>query len=454
MNKISIIFLVLCLCGSGKAYSQKVSSVNSKKKAFVSSFQSKLSSLYDATIGMSEAELSDRADTVSAISPQLYKMLGPGVYYKSAIQNSFNLGYKMPDESSNEDSSYGISYREDMDDVISRVLVNSYVNNPGSFLYNDTRIQNETLVNSDKPQNVSDDDINAILNRAPEITNVADVVGNVDADLQIKKPNFWKTSGKFSMQFQQNYLSQNWYKGGNNNENMLANLVLEANYNDQKKVQWDNKLDLRLGFMTTTSDSCHSYLTNNDKIYLFSKLGIKATKSWYYTLSMEANTQFMPGYRSNDRRMYSNFLAPLDVYASLGIDFKPALKNGNTLSLALLPFSYKFRYIGTENENIHRNYGMIDLDFKKDYGSRLEFNSKINLAKNFTWKSRLYIFTSYKYVESEIENSLSFAFNKYLSTEVYTLWRFDDSRSRQYYDSTLGYFQFKEYFTFGLSYNF
>ena len=235
---------------------------------------------------------------------------------------------------------------------------------------------------------------------------------------------------------------------------MLANLVLEANYNDQKKVQWDNKLDLRLGFMTTTSDSCHSYLTNNDKIYLFSKLGIKATKSWYYTLSMEANTQFMPGYRSNDRRMYSNFLAPLDVYASLGIDFKPALKNGNTLSLALLPFSYKFRYIGTENENIHRNYGMIDLDFKKDYGSRLEFNSKINLAKNFTWKSRLYIFTSYKYVESEIENSLSFAFNKYLSTEVYTLWRFDDSRSRQYYDSTLGYFQFKEYFTFGLSYNF
>jgi len=454
MNNLSYILLALCACFSLDASSQNNTSVMHKKNAAVSAFQSKLSELYDRTVGIGDEQLSSRADTVSSISPQLYKLIGPGVYYKSAIKNGFNIGWEMPNDRYEMKETNGMLYREDLDDAISNVLVKSYVMKPSSFVYGDSQIENETLVNSAKPNNVSEADLNAILDKVPEIANVTDVMGKVDADLQIKKPNFWKTTGKFSLQFSQNYFSENWYKGGNNNETMYSNLVLEANYNDQKKVQWDNKLDMRLGFVTTTSDSCHSYLTNNDKIYLYSKLGIKATKAWYYTLSVEANTQFMPGYRSNDKKIYSNFLAPLDAYASLGMDFKPTMKNGNTLSLALLPFSYKLRYIGCDDENIHRSYGMLDLDFKKDYGSRLEFNCKFNICKNFTWKSRLYAFTSYKYVEAEFENVLSYAFNKYFSTEVNTLWRFDDSRNKQYYDSTLGYFQFKEYFTFGLSYNF
>ena len=128
------------------------------------------------------------------------------------------------------------------------------------------------------------EDLDPIYNKVDEIKDVAEVVEDVDVDIKIEKPNFWKTSGRFVFQFTQNYFSENWYKGGNNNVTLLSNLVLEANYNDQKRLSWENKLDLRLGFVTATSDSIHRYLTNNDKIDLFSKLGVKAAKNWYYTV--------------------------------------------------------------------------------------------------------------------------------------------------------------------------
>ena len=256
------------------------------------------------------------------------------------------------------------------------------------------------------------------------------------------------------MQVTQNYVSQNWYKGGNNNVTLLANLVLEANYNDQRKIQWDNKLDLRLGFMTAASDSCHSFLTSNDKIALYSKLGVKAAKYWNYTLSLEANTQFMPGYKSNDRRKSSGFLSPLDWFGSIGMDFKPQFSNKNTLSVALLPLSYKMRLINAEDETIHKAYNMVDKSFQQDFGSKIECNAKVQIVKDLYWRCRFYYFTSYKYAESELENAFSFQFNKYISTEVYTLWRFDDNRSPQFKDKSLGYFQFKEYFTLGLAYRF
>ena len=275
-----------------------------------------------------------------------------------------------------------------------------------------------------------------------------------DIGIKIERPNFWKTTGQASLQFSQNYFSENWYKGGNNNQNLLASIILQANYNDQRKVSWENKLEMRLGFMTTTSDSCHKFLTSNDKLNLHSKLGVKATKSWYYTITAEANTQFMKGHRSNDKRTYSNFLAPLDVFLSIGMDFKPTFKNGNTFSLALLPLSYKIRHLNDDDENIHSVYNMVGKNTQKDYGSKMELNTRLKIAKDFYWKSRCYYYTSYSYAEAELENSFTYAFSKYINAEVYTLWRFDDNRAKKYFDDNLGYFQFKEYFTLGMTYSF
>ena len=427
--------------GSAAAYSREASAIVSKYKKELTQIRKNV-----ADVEPDSAE--------KPMSPYLFRLLGPGVYYRSVTEDKLKMDYTLPGANTSIQSTGLMDEYRRINTSIDEVLFGAYAEHQDRFHYHDRQIAAETSVSPASAMETKAEDLASIYNKVEEIKDVAQVVDSVEVDLQIKKPNFWTTTGKFSLQFTQNYFSENWYKGGNNNVTLLSNLVLEAKYDDQKRVQWDNKLDLRLGFVTATSDSIHRYLTNNDKIYLFSKLGIKAAKNWFYTVSFEANSQFLPGHKANDRRTYSKFMAPLDVYVSLGMDWKPKFKNGNTFSLALLPLSYKMRYITDDEEAIHASYNMRGKDFQQDFGSKIEFNSKIKIVKDFTWKCRFYYFTSYEYVESEMENVLSFQFNKYISSEVYTLWRFDDNRSRKYYDDTLGFFQFKEYFTLGLAYNF
>lgn len=381
------------------------------------------------------------AGDTSTPSPYFWRLVGPPTFYRDVLGETFSL---TPVTSDN------------LNGGINRALVQFYIRHPELVRYHDRQFQDEALETARTPeQQTIAEDVEQVLAAthvdAP-LEEVADVVD--DIGLHIERPNFWKFKGTFSLQFTQNYFSENWYKGGDNNYTLLTSVLLEAKYDDQRRITWENRLDMRLGFVATKADTCHNYITNNDKLNLYSKLGVKAAKSWFYAASLEANTQFLPGYRVNDKRTWSKFCAPLDFYASLGMDFKPALKNGNELSVALLPLSYKFRYIRADDENIHKSYKMVDESFHQDFGAKVEVNAKLKLAKDFLWKCRCYYFTSYKYAEAELENSFQYKFSRYISAELFTLWRFDDNRSPDFYDRNLGYFQFKEYCTLGLTYNF
>jgi len=383
------------------------------------------------------------------LNPYYLSVFTPGTYLSRATHQAFALDV----DAVEAEKSLGMRLREQMDSLANANLFKLYTTTPNSFNNYDEKFMKETLVESEEPIE-SDKELNTIIASADEVTDVAAVTGDVDVDVSVTKPNFWKRTGNFGLQFTQNYFSDNWYKGGNNTQSMLASIIVEANYDNQRRLQWDNKLEMRLGFITAPSDTCHTFLTNNDKLYARSKLGIKAAKSWFYTASVEAQTQFMPSYRTNDRRRFGAFFAPFDFFASIGMDFKPALKNDNAFSLALLPFSYKMRYIGSDDENIHAVFNMVGEDCTHDIGSKIEANLTYHLAKNLTWTSRFYYFTSYKYAEGEFENKFEFKFSRFISAQLFTLWRFDDNRSRDYYDSNLGYFQFNENFTFGIAYSF
>lgn len=374
-------------------------------------------------------------------SPYLWRLVGPPTFYSDVLGETFSLTPVTSD---------------DLNGDINRALVQFYIRHPELVRYHDRQFQDEALetVRTPEQQTIAED-VKQVLSATDvdaTLDNVTDAVD--DIGLHIQRPNFWKFKGTFSLQFTQNYFSENWYKGGENNYTLLTSVLLEAKYDDQRRITWENRLDMRLGFVATKADTCHNYITNNDKLNLYSKLGVKAAKSWFYAASLEANTQFLPGYRVNDKRTWSKFCAPLDFYASLGMDFKPALKNGNELSVALLPLSYKFRYIRSDDENIHRSYKMVDESFHQDFGAKVEVNVKLKLVKDFLWKCRCYYFTSYKYAEAELENSFQYKFSRYITAELFTLWRFDDNRSPDFYDRNLGYFQFKEYCTLGLTYNF
>ncbi len=86
-----------------------------------------------------------------------------------------------------------------------------------------------------------------------------------------------------------------------------------------------------------------------------------------------------------------------------------------------------------------------------DIGSQFTIDVTWILAENVKWKSRMYGFTSYKRVEYEWENTFTFQFNKYISTNIFVYPRFDDNRAR---DDDFGYWMFKEYCSIGFNYNF
>lgn len=457
-TKKLFILLVLVLCGFVSASAQ--SSRRIKPSAFalyadsvVNSFKQNLMSI----------ELNTKSDSSEFVySPYMYRASKPSTYYSKAIQNEFNIDWTPSySDDNNVASSNGMIYRSSLNQMIDKALVGAYISNSDNFKYYDSQFNDVEIIKDVQIENTTNT-IDELLKNTNQISNIADVITPDTVNIVPEKPNFWKKAGKFTTQFTQSYLSQNWYKGGNNNVTLLSTLLYECNYNDQNKVQWDNKLDLRLGFVSTPSDEFHKFMTNNDKIYLSSKLGVKATKAWFYTVQGDVNSQFMPGYRSNKKETFSRFLAPLDIFVSVGMDFKPTLKKG-TLSVALLPLSYKYRLIGSDDDNftIHGAYNMKKWsdgtyrNFQHDFGSKVEANFKIDIVKNLTWRSRFYYYTTYRYAESEWENAFSFQFNKYFSTEVNALWRFDDNRSPSTKEGhKLGYFQFKEYFTFGLAYNF
>ena len=295
-----------------------------------------------------------------------------------------------------------------------------------------------------------------------ELSNEAPIEADPEpVDVVVEKPNFWTFKGDGFLQFLQNYVSTNWYKGGESNYSMLSSVTLEANYDNKSKWKWENKLEMKLGFQTSRSDTVNKFKSSEDLIRLTSKVGLQATKHWYYTLKMVAYTQFTRGLKANDYRTYSDFMSPFNLNLGLGMDYKvEAFNKKLTGSVNISPFAVNYRYVDrtifpkNEKESIWfpTRHGVEDRRRSlTDLGSQYTVDVVWTIAENIKWKSRMFGFTSYKRVEFEWENTFTFQFNKYISTNVFVYPRFDDNRAR---DDDHGYWMFKEYCSIGFNYNF
>ncbi|MCM1078003.1 MAG: DUF3078 domain-containing protein [Bacteroidales bacterium] len=277
-------------------------------------------------------------------------------------------------------------------------------------------------------------------------------------DLFVARPNFWTFTGDYSLQFLQNYVSDNWYKGGESNYAMIGAVTLQANYNDKDKIKWDNKLEMKLGMQSSREDSVHKYKSSEDLIRLTSKLGVQATKRWYYTLQLIAQTQFSRGFKNNDLTVYSDFLSPLTMNLSLGMDYKVSwCKNRLTGTFNISPVSANLKYYDRLDCAVRNSvYDLVD-DVKVgkhsqlDYGSTLTADLTWQFSKIIKWQTRLYGFTSYKRSQVEWENTVTLQVSRFISTKLFVYPRFDDSAKR---DDDYGYFQLKEYLSLGFNYSF
>ncbi len=335
---------------------------------------------------------------------------------------------------------------DSLDNMLDRTLMDVYLNRPD--LVRDTQSHLEAVgapvvVDKRSKKNMVD----VIEPEAPKA--IEPEAGPMD--ILVLKPNFWSFMGDYYVQFLQNYISSNWYKGGESNYSMLGSATMQANYNNKQKVKWDNKLEMRLGYQTSREDSIHGLKASEDLLRYTSKLGLQASKKWYYTLQMIAQTQFTHGLKSNDEKVYSDFFSPFTLNLSVGMDYTADWLNHKLKgSVHLAPFALSWTYVG--RGDLATRYGLDEgRHGETDFGSECTVDLAWQIMDNLKWKTRLFAYTTYERAQLEWENQLSFQFNRYISTNVFLYPRFDDGVSRDEGDS---YWQFKEYMSIGFSYSF
>ena len=228
-------------------------------------------------------------------------------------------------------------------------------------------------------------------------------------------------------------------------------MIFELNYNDKEKFLFENKLETKLGFQQSPSDTVHKFKTNNDLLRLTSKLGVQAHKRWYYTLQLLAYTQFARGLKANDKFVYSDFMSPFNMNIGIGMEYKvEALNKRLTGSLNFLPFSFNFTYVDRDDLT-SRNGITGNHNTREDFGSQFTGDIKWQISEQVQWKSRLYVNTTYHRMLVEWENQFELKVTKYISANLFVYPRFDDA---YIYDNDLGYFQLREYSSLGLSVSF
>ena len=401
-------------------------------------FHSYLDSLQNAKSRVFAANQED----MKATQPQqeydekYYKLFLPLTFYHAPAIHQLYISY-----------SSGLDEPEDVaQTMVDDVLTQTYLNYPDYVSNSERNIRRAGAIRKNDTQ-LKKQDITFTKHVAPQPEEIEDI----PVGILIKKPNFWTFSGDSKLQFLQNYISDNWYKGGESNYSMVGNLTLEANYNNKSKFKWDNKLELKLGFKNSKEDTLHKFKTNNDLIRYTGKVGLQATKNWYYTLQFLAYTQFARGLKSNDPNTYSDFMSPLDLNLGLGMDYSVNAHNGRLKgSVNLSVLSFHFRYV--DRKNLASRHGIIgDHHTLEEFGSQITASLTWNICDQVKWNTRYYMYTTYKNVLMEWENTISLQVSKYISANIFLYPRFDDSTKR---DEDYGYFQFTEYSSLGFAYSF
>lgn len=254
----------------------------------------------------------------------------------------------------------------------------------------------------------------------------------------------WHRKGTSSFQMAQTALTENWYKGGENNMTIATDdKLVFSRYDESKITTFDVTLELKLSGYYTKSDTINPMRVSDNQFRLDVSYGYKAWKKWYYSAAFYAKTPVFDYHTANSRVTKSTFLSPLETNLSLGLEYKHSSKK-LTWSLQLAPLSYNLKYV-----NDHRvsetAYGI-----KKNHRSLNQFGASVTnrfdwkISDAVTWSSRAYYFTTYESVLVEFENTINLMVGRYCSAKFYYYPRFDDSRDVD--------IETKEMFTFGLAF--
>ncbi|NDW12794.1 DUF3078 domain-containing protein [Bacteroides sp. 214] len=407
--------------------------------------------LYKEIFGNIDSVLLNTDYTHVPYNIKYYKLFMPVTFYSSAIKEITEVPQRslVPDSFYVSDLEWltydksKFSTLKEGNKQADKILRNIYATNMELVVYT------EDYINSRKPFRRDVEVKIAPKARVLELFQSDKAIEDVGtAGMIIQKPNFWTKSGDASLQISQNYISKNWYKGGESSNTLRTTIKLAANYNDKEKVQWENFLEIKAGFNTVPSDTIREYNINTDLLRLYSKIGVQASKKWYYTIASEFNTQFFNNYKTNSHKRISSFLSPATWVSSIGMDYKLKKKKNMELSVFIAPATYNLKIVANKKVD-ETKFGLKKGEkFLHDFGSKMESRLSWTIIPSVTLTSRLYYFTSYDKIEAEWENTFNFVLNKYLSTKLFFHGRFDDSVNK----NGKSHFQWQELLSFGLNY--
>ncbi|MBS9767484.1 MAG: DUF3078 domain-containing protein [Flavobacteriaceae bacterium] len=162
----------------------------------------------------------------------------------------------------------------------------------------------------------------------------------------------WEMGIVANVGFSQSYF-EHWVKGGENSIAMHSDIRAFLNYK-KYKTEWENYLRWKYGLMQ--SEKADDFVRNEDILEFNSKLGLKASKNWYYSTQLNIKTQIFNGYVYKDDKesKVSDFLSPGYLSLALGMDYKP----NKHFSLLLSPITGRLSYMNDIDELDETTYGI------------------------------------------------------------------------------------------------
>ncbi len=267
-----------------------------------------------------------------------------------------------------------------------------------------------------------------------------------------KDTTYWTKSGLAALNGSQTQLS-NWSGGGDNTHSINSMLNYKIKY-EKAKNAWENNLDFAYGIVNTNKE----YRKGDDKIDLSSKYGHQATKHWYYSALLTFKSQFDKGYEydvddTNMDSLISNFMAPGNVYLTLGMDYKP----NDNFSLLLSPLTARWILVLDQTLADRGAFGVDpgeNLRYEMGTMLKMVYENK-EIIKNVGFKTKLELFSDYtrrpQNIDVNWEVFIDFKINKFMSATLNTQLVYDDDTQ---INGTNSLVQFKEILGVGLSYKF
>ncbi len=267
-------------------------------------------------------------------------------------------------------------------------------------------------------------------------------------------PDGWQTGGLFAVGFNQVSLT-NWAAGGQGSISGSGLVNLFANYRKESLV-WNSSLDLGYGLI---KQGDADLIKADDKVDLFSKVGMNASKDWYYSGLVNFKTQMTSGYDyPNTDDEISKFLAPGYLLAALGMDYQP----GRSFSLFLAPLTAKITIV---NDQRLADMGAFGVDpgekSRSEFGGYIRAIYKRDISENIAFQTKADFFSNYLNNPQEVdvnwETLLLMKVGRYLTVSFATHLIYDADILFDTNDDGVGdssKVQLKQLLGVGLSYSF